>query len=101
LHIIDRRIQGAPDLVVEVISLGTRRYDRGTKLKWYRHYGVRECWLVDPVGRDVEVVAFRPGRSRRTHSRGRRPIQSDVLPDIQLSAAQVFDGIEPPGVRSL
>jgi Uma2 family endonuclease len=101
LHIIDRRIQGAPDLVIEVLSLGTRRYDRQTKLRLYRRYGVRECWLVDPVSRDIEVVAFRPGRRRRTRSAGTQPVKSDVLADIRLSAAAVFEGIEPPGLRRL
>ena len=41
---IDREkgVFGAPDLVVEVLSHGTARYDRGHKFRAYEHYGVRE-----------------------------------------------------------
>ena len=36
------------------------------KLEWYRQYGVRECWLVDPGGARVTVVDF-TGRHQTTH----------------------------------
>jgi Uma2 family endonuclease len=92
LGLIDRRIWGAPDLVVEVLSLGTARRDRTTKLRWYRRYGVRECWLVDPIGREIVVIALgRPGRVQRRRFSGRARVQSDVLPDVRLSAAQIFE----------
>jgi Uma2 family endonuclease len=41
-------VQGAPDLVVEVLSIATAAADRTTKLKLYAHYGVLEYWLIDP-----------------------------------------------------
>jgi Uma2 family endonuclease len=56
--IIRNQIWGAPDLVVEVLSPGSAAHDRGEKLEWYRQYGVRECWLVDPGGPHVTVIEF-------------------------------------------
>lgn len=50
-----RRIEGAPDLVVEVLSESTRRKDLTKKLEKYMRAGVREYWAVDPSGR---IVAF-------------------------------------------
>lgn len=46
---------GAPDLVVEVLSPSTGRYDRTIKKETYARAGVREYWIVDPGNRVVEV----------------------------------------------
>ncbi|MDR1540145.1 MAG: Uma2 family endonuclease [Clostridiales bacterium] len=48
-------IQGAPDLVVEVLSPRTAKYDRIHKLKTYGECGVREYWIVLPNEKAVEV----------------------------------------------
>ncbi len=49
LHIIgDKYIDGAPDLLVEVLSPTTRRRDRTRKADLYARAGVREYWLADP-----------------------------------------------------
>lgn len=42
-------LHGAPDLVIEVFSPATRRYDEGRKKDIYERNGVKEYWLVDPV----------------------------------------------------
>lgn len=53
--VTDRGIEGAPDLVVEVLSPSTEVRDRGIKLERYRHFGVPEYWIVDPQERSLEV----------------------------------------------
>lgn len=53
--VTERGIDGAPDLVVEVLSPSTESRDRGIKLERYRHFGVPECWIVDPEGQTIEV----------------------------------------------
>ena len=54
-HIIRRRIEGAPDLVIEILSPGTARRDLGEKMRLYAESGVVEYWIVDP---DLETFAF-------------------------------------------
>ena len=54
--ITDANIQGAPDLVIEVLSKGTEDWDRVTKRAVYSKYGVRELWLVDPWSKTIEVA---------------------------------------------
>ena len=54
-QLVDRYMHGAPDLVVEVLSPGTRRFDRQKKLQTYGVNGVREAWLVDPDAETVTV----------------------------------------------
>jgi Uma2 family endonuclease len=51
----DKRIMGAPDLVVEVLSPGTARYDRQQKYRAYEKHGVREYWIIDPSHETLEV----------------------------------------------
>jgi Uma2 family endonuclease len=55
-HIYQDIVMGAPDLVVEVLSKGTRRFDRNRKLQAYARNGVREAWLVDPDAETVTVL---------------------------------------------
>src|SRR5262245_33115383 len=72
-HIITRlSIQGAPDLVVEILSESTRGRDQGDKRMLYERAGVREYWIVDP---EAQVVTQRLlgaegyGLPRREHAR--------------------------------
>lgn len=62
LHIVDAYVDGAPDLVVEVISPSSVDYDRTTKFSLYEDIGVQEYWLVDPKDQSVEVFVLRDGR---------------------------------------
>ena len=52
---------GAPDLAVEVISPTSARYDRVTKLEWYRSIGTPEHWIVDPESRAVQAFVLHDG----------------------------------------
>jgi Uma2 family endonuclease len=51
----DRGAEGAPDLVIEVLSPSTARRDRKDKREIYTHHGVRELWLVHPELETIEV----------------------------------------------
>ena len=54
----DKYINGAPDLIIEVLSPSTRRKDMFTKLYKYEEAGVREYWIVDPNKEKVIVYIF-------------------------------------------
>lgn len=58
---LDRWIEGAPDLHVEVLSPGSVRRDRGEKLRLYAESGVAEYWIVDPEERQIEFLHNRGG----------------------------------------
>jgi Uma2 family endonuclease len=44
---------GAPDLVIEILSPKTAKYDFEDKKEVYERYGVKEYWLVDPVSKQI------------------------------------------------
>ena len=54
----DRGCNGAPDLVVEVVSPSSRRMDYATKTSLYMSAGVREYWVVDPDKAMTTVFLF-------------------------------------------
>jgi Uma2 family endonuclease len=51
----DRYLEGAPDLIVEVLSPGTALRDKTTKFRLYEQHGVNEYWLADPDAQYLEV----------------------------------------------
>lgn len=91
LGIIGERVWGAPDLVVEVLSRGTARRDRTLKLGWYRHYGVKECWFVDPIAIEVSIVDCRRAERPVATYLGDEAIVSDVLPEFTPTARTLFE----------
>lgn len=50
--------EGAPDLVVEVISPTSGRYDRVEKLRYYAAIRAPEYWLVDPERHTLEQLVL-------------------------------------------
>lgn len=72
-------IQGAPDIVVEVLSDKTRKRDEGVKRRLYERHGVTECWFVDPDAKRVTIN----GKVMST-------ITSPLLPGFSLDARDVF-----------
>ena len=55
-------IYGVPDLVVEVLSKSTRKFDRGKKKDTYESSGVREYWIIEPVEKIIEVYHLTNGK---------------------------------------
>jgi Uma2 family endonuclease len=51
----DKGCLGAPDMIAEILSPSTTRYDVNDKFALYERSGVREYWLVEPSGRAVTV----------------------------------------------
>lgn len=54
----DRGCEGAPDLIIEIVSPGSRRMDYLTKHILYANAGVREYWIVDPMKEHTTIYQF-------------------------------------------
>ena len=51
----ERGCNGAPDLIIEILSPSTRKKDKSLKLELYTKAKVREYWIVSPEDKDIEV----------------------------------------------
>ena len=54
-------IRGAPDLIVEILSPSSARWDWGYKRELYARHGVREYWIIDPANHLASVLTLRDG----------------------------------------
>lgn len=91
LHIIGPTVvDGAPDLVVEILSKSTRRRDLTTKKALNGRYGVPEYWIIDPEARVVSVFVLVDGKYRPVPIID-GVIRSTVFPDCAVSLADLFD----------
>jgi excisionase family DNA binding protein len=59
--VLHARVDGAPTLVVEVLSPSTGRKDRLRKRSIYQQAGVMHYWLVNPEEQSLECLALRSG----------------------------------------
>lgn len=83
--------EGAPDLVVEILSNSTRRLDRNEKFDAYEKAGVPEYWIVNPVALSVEVWVLAEGNYQfKGEFTGIDIIQSTVLPGFEVVTKSIF-----------
>lgn len=91
-HIITpKEIQGAPALIVEILSERTKTRDLNYKKVLYGRYGVREYWIVDPDGQTVAVYTLGAGGFALAQNYSRTGIlTSAILPGLRIPLAEVF-----------
>jgi Uma2 family endonuclease len=77
----------APELAVEIISPDQTFGYMAQKAADYLSAGVLRVWVVDP--REQSITVFYPDASPQTYT-GERLLTDPVLPDLQLTAQQVF-----------
>ena len=84
-------MQGAPDLVVEILSPSTAEQDRGEKRALYGKHGVTEYWLVDPVAETVQIHQLEGRILVPTRTFGREEtLRSALLTGLELHLDDVF-----------
>lgn len=89
----EKRLEGPPDLIVEVLSPGTAKNDKETKFRLYEKYQVREYWIVDPVHRLVDVWARVEGKFVWQGAYGVGDnFASAVLDGQSIDVAAIFNG---------
>lgn len=85
---IGERIACAPDLVIEVASPSTQRFDQETKLSDYERHGVLELWLVDMDAQTVRFLRLRKGRYVDVSPVG-QVFESESVPGFKLDLRRI------------
>lgn len=90
LGMIGSHIDGAPDLVMEVISAGSWQRDRIEKKALYEQAGVTEYWIIDPDAATIEVFALVKGIYQlHSKSMGKDTAKSKLLAGFKITFAEV------------
>ena len=91
----EQYFEGAPDLVVEIVSAGRRATDRGEKFYEYEAAGVPEYWIIDPERQQAEFAQRNAqGVYQVVFSGATGVYHSQVLPGFWMEVAWLWE--QPP-----
>jgi Uma2 family endonuclease len=84
------KINGAPDLIIEILSPSNQGHDRYVKLKLYFLAGVREYWIVDPENQVVQVCLLEDRRYAVQVYEVSDTVPCAILPGLDLPLSEIF-----------
>lgn len=91
----ERGCNGAPDLVVEILSPGNSKREMKEKFEVYEEAGVREYWLVNPL--DKNVIIYTANETGKFI--GQKPVLEEddlvsyIFPDLKIPLTEVFEQV--------
>jgi Uma2 family endonuclease len=96
-HIITpKNVNGAPDLIVEILSPSNPEHDRQRKFKLYQESSVPEYWIVDPDTRTIEIFTLSQGRYSLFGRFGAgQAAASKLLAGFEVEIDRVIPGGQP------
>jgi len=84
-------IAGSPDLLIEILSPGTRGRDLEIKRKLYARFGVQEYWIVDPEDRTIQILSWTDAGYRiEAVVPPTGTLNSPLFPSLNLNLADIF-----------
>jgi Uma2 family endonuclease len=98
-HLVgETKLDGAPDLVVEVLSGSTSARDRGIKMRLYESSGVPEYWIVDTVRRVLHQHVLEGGAYRLAGTHASR-VEARTIDDLSVDLEPAWKAVEDLGHR--
>lgn len=87
----ERGCNGAPDLMVEILSPGNSRHDTAIKFELYEISGVKEYWIIEPAERVVLVYTLRGDKYVGLHPFAEgMTIESPLFPELRIPVDEIF-----------
>ncbi len=92
LNIIgEKNIEGAPDLVIEIILENSVYRDMVQKKKLYARFGVKEYWIVIPDEKEIEVYILKDNTYQLYQTYGKADtLESPALKDLKIVLKEIF-----------
>jgi Uma2 family endonuclease len=90
----EKNIQGAPDLVIEILSNSSRRLDEVLKRQAYERFGAREYWIFDPQRETTQAwerTAEGLRRKALLSAAAGDVLTSPLLPGFEMSLGEIFE----------
>ncbi|HEY9002793.1 MAG TPA: Uma2 family endonuclease [Mucilaginibacter sp.] len=85
-------IEGAPDLIIEILSPSNAYYDLRQKKDIYQKYGVKEYIIVDPIAFNCELYTLKDGAYQLNQKKEKSEILNSVLlPGLTFDLSKVFN----------
>ena len=86
----EKRYNGAPDFIIEIVSPGNPSDDYIRKLYYYKNYGVREYWIVDPRRKTVTVNYFEENKLSIQYS-FESTIKVNIYDDLYINFSDIAE----------
>jgi Uma2 family endonuclease len=90
-EIIQKRIEGAPDLIIEILSPSNAYYDLRQKKDIYQKFGVKEYIIVDPVAFNCELYILKDGAYQlQQKAEKAEKLNSVLLSGLSFDLSKIF-----------
>lgn len=87
----DKKIEGPPDMIIEILSPSTAYYDLRHKRTMYAKHGVKEYWIVDPLEKSIEISENRAGEfAVVSRAAGSGQVKSKLLTGFAVEVREIF-----------
>lgn len=87
----EKNIQGAPDVVVEIVSENSAYRDMVQKKSIYAKFGIQEYWLVIPEAEEIEIYIIKD-KSYQSYKKYSKDdiLESNLLKGLKIRLREIF-----------
>lgn len=85
---------GAPDLIVEVLSVSTAKKDYNEKFNLYEENDVKEYWIADPANKSIEIFSLINSKYESlglfNEIEGKKEVVGSLFPELKIPLTSIF-----------